>query len=186
MRQVGRALLPAAWVAAGVLGGCGDVGVRPGTSLSVADSADQRIVRMSTRIFDEGLQRSFVMAETAFVYQARQVMELRQLRVTFFDEQGKQTSVLTAQHGVYSMGNGSLDARGNVVVESTDGKRLVTPHLIYDKGAMQVRSDTSFTYTSPTESMTGKGFESDLEFRNVTVIEPRGRQRGQGIVLPER
>jgi LPS export ABC transporter protein LptC len=152
--------------------------------MAVADSADQRIIRMSTRIFDGGFQRSYVVAETAFVYQARQEMDLRQLRVTFFDEQGKQTSVLTARKGIYTQTNGSLDARGNVVVESTDGKRLRTEHLIYDKGAMLIRSDTSFVYTSPTENLTGDSFKSDLEFKNVTIDRPRGRQKGEGVALP--
>jgi hypothetical protein len=82
--------------------------------------------------------------------------------------------------------NGSLDARGTVVVESTDGRRLVTEHLIYDRTASQVRSDTAFTYTSPTEQLRGAAFRSDLDFRNVEVDQPRGRQRGPGVELPGR
>lgn len=175
--------LAAAWLAAA---GCAEQGMRPSTSLAVADSADQVLYRMSTRVVDEGLQRSYVVAETAYVYQARQVMDLRQLRMTFFDDQGRQTSVLTARQGLYTMTNQSLDARGDVVVESTEGKKLETEHLIYDKGAMQVRSDTTFTYTSPAEILTGAGFTSDLEFRNVVIDRPRGRQRTGGVTLPER
>lgn len=165
---------------------CTDAGVRPGVSLTTADSADQRIVQMSTRVFDDGLVQSHVMAETAYVYQTRQVMDLRQLRVTFFDDQGQQTSVLTARQGLYTMTNGSLDARGAVRVESTDGKLLTTEHLVYDKGALQIRSDTVFRYRSPTETLTGNGFSSDLEFRNVVIEQPRGMQRGAGVPLPGR
>jgi LPS export ABC transporter protein LptC len=175
-------------LAAGLLAlaaGCGDQGMRPSASLAVADSADQVLYRMSTRVLDEGLQRSHVVAETAFVYQARQVMDLRQLRMTFFDEQGRQTSVLTARQGMYTIGNQSLDARGDVVVETTEGRRLRTEHLVYDRGAMQIRSDTAFTYVSPSETLTGDGFTSDLEFRNVIVDRPRGRQRTGGVALPE-
>jgi LPS export ABC transporter protein LptC len=164
---------------------CSDPGVRPGASVAVADSADQKIIGMSTRDFADGIQRAYVQAETAYVYQARQVMDLRQMRTTFFDDQGRQTSVLTATQGLYTMTNGSLDARGNVLVESTDGSRLRTEHLIYDKALFNIRSDTAFTYTSPTETLRGASFESDREFRNVRVVRPRGVQRGPGVELPQ-
>lgn len=163
---------------------CSDPGVRPGASVSVADSADQRIIGMSTRDFNDGIQRAYVVAETAFVYQARQVMDLRNLRVTFFDDQGRQTSVLTARSGLYTLTNGSLDARGDVQVDATDGRRLRTEHLIYDKALFQLRSDTAFVYTASDGTLRGKAFTSDLEFRNVRVVEPTGAQRGAGVELP--
>jgi LPS export ABC transporter protein LptC len=180
----GRLSLVAVAAAVGVA--CSDPGVRPETSVAVADSADQKIIGMSTRDFADGIQRAYVQAETAYVYQARQVMDLRQMRTTFFDDQGRQTSVLTAKQGLYTMGNGSLDARGDVVVQSTDGGRLTTEHLIYDKALFNIRSDTAFTYTSPTETLRGAAFESDREFRNVRVVKPRGVQRRGGVELPER
>lgn len=183
MSRPGLAVLAGAAL---LLGGCAEQGMRPSGSLALADSADQVLYRMSTRVADEGLQRSHVVADTAYVYQARQVMDLRQLRMTFFDDQGRQTSVLTARQGLYTMTNQSLDARGNVVVESSDGKVLRTEHLVYDKSAMQIRSDTAFTYTSPSEVLLGDGFTSDLEFRNVVVDRPRGRQRTGGVALPDR
>jgi LPS export ABC transporter protein LptC len=123
-------------------------------------------------------------ADTAYLYQNAQRMDLRRLRVVFFDEQGRQTSVLTAKQGIYNLSNGSLDARGSVFVESTDGRKLTTEHLIYDKALFQLRSDTTFVYDAPTGRLTGKSFESDLEFKNVGVDRPKGRQRGSGVIIP--
>jgi LPS export ABC transporter protein LptC len=165
---------------------CVDSGVRPGVTLTVADSADQRIIGMSTRDYIDGIYRRQILADTAYVYQARGVMELHHLTAYFFDEQGNQTATLTAGFGVYSTTNGSLDARGNVDVISTDGRRLRTEHLIYDKAVMQLRGDTAFVYTSPTENLTGTSFVSDLEFRNVEVEHPKGFQKGEGVALPNR
>lgn len=176
-----RAILAALAV---LLVACSEGGMRPSAAINVADSADQVMLRMSTRVFDGSLLRSHVMADTAYVYQTRQEMDLRRLRVVFFDDQGKQSSVLTADRGRYTITTGSLDARGHVVVESTDGKRLETPHLIYDKTAHRLTSDSAFTYTSSTEVLRGRSFTSDLDFRNVTVDQPTGRQRGQGLILP--
>ncbi len=167
------------------LGACRPAGIRVTQSAPVADSADQKMIAMSTNMLDEGVRTGYVTAETAFVYQSAQRMDLRRLKVTFF-ENGQQTSVLTADQGDYQLTLGSLDARGNVKVISNDGRRLDTPHLIYDKSSLQLRSDTVFVYQSPTERLTGTRFTSDLEFRNVIVDQPKARQRGPGFPLTEK
>ncbi|MCC7131013.1 MAG: LPS export ABC transporter periplasmic protein LptC [Gemmatimonadales bacterium] len=164
---------------------CRPAGIRVTQSAPVADSADQKMLGMSTNMLDEGVRTGYVTAETAFVYQSAQRMDLRRLKVTFF-ENGKQSSVLTADQGDYHLNLGSLDARGHVKVISTDGRRLDTPHLIYDKSSLQLRSDTTFVYESPTERLTGNRFTSDLEFRNVIVDQPKARQRGPGFPLTEK
>jgi LPS export ABC transporter protein LptC len=164
--------------------GCNDQGTRPTTAVVTADSADQVIYQMTTRGYENGDRKSHVTADTAYVYQAAQKMDLRRLRVVFFDETGKQSSVLTARTGLYNLTNGSLDARGSVFVESADGRKLTTEHLIYDKSLLQLRSDTAFVYNSRTEQLRGVGFTSDLEFRNVTVDQPTGFQRGAGVAIP--
>lgn len=167
------------WLAA-----CQDQSTRPTAVAVAADSADQVIYQMTTRGYENGDRRSHVTADTAYVYQAAQKMDLRRLRVVFFDETGKQSSVLTAKAGIYNLANGSLDARGSVFVESTDGRKLTTEHLVYDKALMRLKSDTTFVYDSRTEHLRGVGFDSDLDFRNVTVIKPTGFQRGAGVEIP--
>lgn len=171
-------------VALGLVAACQRQGVRPTAARSPADSADQVMFKMDSYMSQDGVRKNYVVAETAYIYQAAQKMDLRRLKVTFFDNTGRQSSVLTARQGMYSITLGSLDARGDVVVVSTDGRRLTTPHLIYDRSAMQLRSDTIFTYVSKTEDLTGKNFTSDLEFRNVNVHQPTGKQRGKGVLLP--
>lgn len=175
-------LLAVGWVVA--LVGCQDQGTRPSPSGVAADSADQVIFQMTTRGYEDGGRRSHVTADTAFVYQAAQRMDLRQLRVVFFDADGYQSSVLTAKSGIYNLTNGSLDARGSVFVESSDGRKLTTEHLIYDKGLLQLRSDTTFVYDSRTEHLRGTGFTSDLEFKTVRVDKPVGYHRGAGVTIP--
>ncbi|MFN0179849.1 MAG: LPS export ABC transporter periplasmic protein LptC [Gemmatimonadales bacterium] len=164
--------------------GCNDQGTRPSAGVVTADSADQVIYQMTTRGYENGDRKSHVTADTAFVFQGAQKMDLRHLRVVFFDEAGKQSSVLTARTGIYNLTNGSLDARGSVFVESADGRKLTTEHLIYDKSMLQLRSDTAFVYNSRTEQLRGTGFTSDLEFRNVKVDKPTGFQRGAGVTIP--
>ncbi len=164
--------------------GCSSDSTKPTLSRTVADSADQVLYKMSTIESSDGLRRAIVYAETAYVYQATQRMDLRRLRVTFFDEQGKESSRLVANQGLYTMTNGSLDARGAVSVKGVDGKALVTEHLIYDKAALRLKLDTAFVYDTPDSHLVGVSGTSDLEFKHVIVDKPRGNQRGAGLVIP--
>jgi LPS export ABC transporter protein LptC len=163
---------------------CTDTGVRPTTVTQVADSADQVLFKMNTNITADGIRRSYVEAETAFVYQSRQTMDLHHVKMRFFDAQGNPKSTLTADRGIYGTYSNKLDARGHVVVTSTDGKKLQTEHLIYDKLANQIKVDTAFVYDSPTEHSTGMGLDTVTEFKNVRVQQPKGFQRGKGMLLP--
>jgi LPS export ABC transporter protein LptC len=164
--------------------GCNDPGVRPHGTLQTADSADQIMVKMSTRLTEGGVLRSFVEADTAYVYQGDQHMDLRNFKVRMLDAQGNLQSTLTAARGIYVTPTGKLDARGHVLVESTDGRRLRTEHLIYDKVGNQISSDTVFTYESPTANGSGNSFKSDINFRNVQIEQPKGTQKGKGILVP--
>jgi LPS export ABC transporter protein LptC len=139
---------------------------------------------MTTTITNNSMRRSLVEADTAFIYLARQVTDLRHFTMRFYDEQGNHKSTLTADRGLYHTGSDELDARGHVVVTTTDGSRLTTTHLIYAKQRNQIRVDTAFVYDSAKEHGSGDGLTSDVDFKNVRVDRPRGFQRGRGFLLP--
>ncbi len=165
---------------------CQGRGVSPTETQVMRDTADQVMVGMSTRNYEKGVLRNHVDADTAYFHQTRQTIDFRGLTMRFFDVQGNEKSTLTARRGVFNSVNNSLDARGQVVVRSNDGTVLRTEHLIYDQSLNKIQSDTTFTYDSPTEHLTGASFISDVDIRNVQVQQPRGRQRGRGMNLEER
>lgn len=175
---------PGALLLASLLAACSDPGVRPSTVASVADSADQVMFKMSTKITNEGVLRSYVEADTAYIYQRSQMMDLRRFTARLLDEKGNLKSTLTADQGLYTTYSNKLDARGHVVITTTDGDRITTEHLIYDKMANQVHIDTAFVYDSPKGRLTGNDLKSDIDFVNVTVGQPKGRQKGKGFLLP--
>jgi len=181
--MIGRLALGGTGLAA-FLAACIDAGVRPTGSVESADSADQVLIGMSTQLTDKGVLRSFVEADTAYLYQNPQYMDLRRFTVRMLDGQGNLQSTLTAERGRYESLTGKLDARGNVVVVSPDGRKLMTEHLIYDKTANQISSDSTFRYDGTDGTLSGNGFLSDIDFKNVQVRQPRGTQRGRGILLP--
>ena len=163
---------------------CTDAGVRPTAMTQTADSADQRLLKMTTTITSEGIRRSYVEAETAYVYQNQAITELRRMKILFFDEQGNLKSTLVADQGLLGTYSNRLEARGNVIVTSPDGRRLTTQHLLYDKQANRITIDTAFTSEGPTGRLSGNCMESDAGFNNVSVCQPRGVQKGQGFLLP--
>lgn len=166
------------------LAACVEERVTPTATSALADSADMVMFAMERSVFQDGVRRALILADTAYTYQNTQIMEFRTLRVTFFDASGIQTSVLTAGAGTYRIQSEALDARQDVVVLSADGKRLNSQHLLYDKAANQVKTDSAFTYQSASEYVQGNGFTSDPEFRNPVIRQARGRQRGEGMLLP--
>lgn len=163
---------------------CTREGVRPATESVVADSADQIMLRMATKITNEGVLRSYVEADTAFIYQRSQTMDLRRFTARLLDEKGNLKSTLTADRGLYVTYSNKLDARGHVVVTTVDGQKITTAHLIYDKMANQVTIDTTFAYDSRKGRLTGNCMKSDIDFTNVDVCQPKGRQKGKGFLLP--
>jgi len=56
--------------------------------------------------------------------------------------------------------------------KSVDGKRLTSPHLVYDRVVNQVTSDTSFAFTEPGRTLTAHGRFASFDGRQV-IYNPR-------------
>lgn len=162
---------------------CEDSGVRPTTTVQAPDSADQVLEGFSHYVTNEGVLRSRVEADTAFFYEPTQVTELHKVKVVFYDVKGAESSTLTALRGTYRWQDGSMEARGNVVVVSPDGRRLATQLLRYDNATNLISTDRQFTFDRGAEHLEGNSFRSDPDFRNVVTDRPRG-VTGDGMLLP--
>ena len=158
--------------------GCQDDAVRPVASMGGSDSADQILFGVSTLLAPEGVRRNRLEADTAFVYNATGIYELLAVSLTFYDKNGVETSILTADSGSYRIHTGQMEARGNVEVHTTDGKVLRTSVLQYDRGRDELYTEQPFTYDTARETIEGNGFQADPRFSNVVTDSPRGGQRG--------
>ena len=165
------------------LAGCEDTGARPTTTLQAVDSADQVLEGFSHYVTNQGVRRSRVEADTAFFYESTQITELRNVKVTFYDLQGEESSTLTGKRGTYRWQNGSMEAVGDVLVVSPDGRRLRSETLRYDNAGNTISTDRHFTFDRGTEHLEGNSFKSDPDFRNVVTDRPRG-VAGDGLLLP--
>jgi LPS export ABC transporter protein LptC len=170
------------------LAACKDDAIRPPLTVTAADSADQVLEGMEHLITSDGVKRTRVIADTAYLYEATQLARLKTVKTTFFDGNGLETSTVTSDSGLYQMRDGSMSAWGDVVATTPDGRRLKSAELKYDANKHQISSDKPFVYDRADQHLEGNGFTSDPDFRNVVTKQPRGGQRpgstGGGAVLP--
>ena len=118
-------------------------------------------------------------ADTAYFYEATQITNLVNVKVTFYDLKGAESSTLTAKTGSYRWQDGSMEANGNVVVVSPDGRRLATERLRYDNASNQISTDRRFTFDRGAEHLEGNSFRSDpgLPERGDRSAARRGTRR---------
>ena len=127
------------------LSACEESGARPTTTVQAPDSADQVLEGFSHYVTKDGIRQSRVQADTAYFYEATQITNLVHVKVTFYDLKGTE-STLTAKTGLYRWQDGSMEANGNVLVVSPDGRRLATERLRYDNASNQISTDRRFTF----------------------------------------
>lgn len=173
--------LVAVFLAVALSPACRDDGVRPTTTVTAADSADQILEGMDFNLTTDGVRRTRVLADTAYLYEATQLARLKVVKVTFFDASGIERSTVTSDSGLYQTRDGSMEAWGHVVGTTPDGKRLSTEQLRYDARKHEISSTRPFIFDKPLQHLEGNGFTSDPEFANVRAGQPKAHQLpGQG------
>lgn len=137
----------------------------------LADSADQVLYKTKSVLTDGGVMKAEVYGDTAYVFDDNTRVEMRGVRTIFFTATGARNAVLTSREGTYNTRTNNMEARGDVVVVSEDGRRLTTPVLRFAQSRNEISSDTSFTLTDPTRDMTGIGFVSDPDMNNMRCLK---------------
>ena len=102
---------------------------------------------------------------------------MRPVRLVFYDEQGRETTVIRADFGVLYELTEDMRAEGNVVAQDGErGQRLETERLRYVNLDNRLYGDTTFTLfrdLGPTV-IEGSGFESDVRMDSLTVLDSSG------------
>ena len=141
------------------------------------DTADQMMFGVRTILTDQGVRNAELEADTAFFFDENTRIELREVKLTFHTRTGERNSVLTSREGTYNTRQSQMEARGNVVVVSDDGRRLTSELLKYDQMRNEISSDSAFVLTEPGRRVEGIGFTSDPNMNNIRVhrlIEGQG------------
>lgn len=153
---------------------CSEDPVRPAGAVAEADSADQRIYGFTYNVLRGGIRRSRLEADTAFYFDSRQLAILRQVRATFFGDDGTPRTTLAAERMEYDLQTGSMRAEGAVTLVGPDGQRLSGQSLTYDVDQNTLASDEPFVLLRGAERLEGDGFEADADFTRFQARRPRG------------
>src|SRR5687767_8639827 len=166
---------------------CQDPGATPPLSQNAAsDTADQTMFGVRLMLADRGIQRAQMEADTAFTYEDNTRFELRTVKTLFFTETGLKNGTLTSRQGTHNVRTGNMEARGNVVVVSEDGRRLVTEHLRYDPGKNEISSDSAFVLTEPAQRISGIGLTADPNLNNVNIHKAASGSTTRSVTQPDR
>jgi LPS export ABC transporter protein LptC len=139
----------------------------------VAADADatQRTYGMNLKLTENGILKADLYGDTAFTKPNTEVTELKGVKLTFYDAQGKKPGKLTSRTGEYDARTGIMIARGNVVLVTHNDKgqeRIIkSEELHYDQRGDRVWSDRETIIDEAGRHAVTDGFTSDTRFTNM-------------------
>ncbi|MBV6520962.1 MAG: hypothetical protein MNPFHGCM_01082 [Gemmatimonadaceae bacterium] len=154
-------------------------------SAAIPDSADQLMFGVWFLLTDAGVKRAEVRGDTAYLYDESTRSDLRRVKTDFYKTTGEKDATLTSLQGSYSSRLGTMEARGQVVVVTTDGRKLESPHLRYDPARNEISSDSAFVLTESDRRLEGIGFVSDPDLNNIKVLRNM-KAFGQQVTIPRK
>lgn len=150
---------------------------------SIDPNADQVVFGSRTLVTEGGLRRAEVFSDTALFYDDNTRMDMRIVRTIFYTSAGAVEATLTSRTGRYLTRDNVLEARGNVVIITVDGRRLETEQIKFDSRVNQISSDSAFVLTEEGREASGVGFVSDPDMNNLRIL--RGsRAKARGVKVP--
>jgi LPS export ABC transporter protein LptC len=162
---------------AALLAACGNESTTPAPVTDASElPADNIIQGLRHVMTKDGVRTGVLNSDTAYLYETGRRLDLRDVRLEFFNEVGAQTGTLTSETGEYDVGTGSFVARGNVVLitQGQDGeRRLETEELHYDVPGDRLWSDQPFVLNQNGRVTRGTSFRSDARFQSWSVTEAR-------------
>ena len=103
----------------------------------------------------------------------------RGIKITTYKDDSLSTvdAVLTSNYAIYYTDRELWEARGDVVVEKSDGKRLYTQQLFWNARTKKIYSnvDSKIVQSGGRDVFIGEGFESDEEFKDWRFRHMKGR-----------
>lgn len=182
-----RRALSVAAVTALVVSACQDEATRPvAAAQTVVDSADQFMVGMEVILHEGGLKRAVVQADTAYFFNDNTRLRMHGVNAEFFTSTGASDGIMSANVAHYDTRAMHLEAFGDVILVNVEGRRLETPHLIYDQALNQMSGDSAFKLIEPgNRDVEGVGFTTTPNLTTIRIGRDLRGRAGQ-VGLPDR
>ena len=176
-RSPGRRAPFAALFALAALGACtGEIDTPVAAEHIQALEADQVTFGMVSFVTTSGVREGRVEADTAYIYADSAHADLRQMEITFYDEDGRERATVTGTKGEWSQETNRMVARGDVVLFIfADSSTIESQEIYYDPELQRIWSDSATVRTMTDGTVTsGSAFESDMEFTDIRIRDMRG------------
>jgi lipopolysaccharide export system protein LptC len=154
-----------AWVLILGIPGCGG-SPRVSSVPDTGELPDQEVSDFEATETDQGALQWKMYARSAATYRARNTVVARGVRIDFFDEKGKRASTLTAREGEMNDLSHDMIARGDVVIQTTEGTRMTTDQLRFLNKMQRIQTDSFVRVDRRGDVLTGWGFESDPQLKD--------------------
>lgn len=106
-------------------------------------------------------------ADKALSYEDEDLIKIYGVTIEFYKE-GSHYSTLTSEEGIYHTSTADMEAFGEVVVESEEG-RLETDRLNWVAKEEKIRTNDYVKITKGETVITGRGLESDPSLESVKI-----------------
>jgi LPS export ABC transporter protein LptC len=161
-----------------LLAGC-EERVRPSVErIPLGEIASQESWNSTIRFSDSAKVRAVLWAGhiASFTDEAVTLLD-DSIKIDFYNEQGLQTSTLTAHRGKVNDRNQDFAAYENVVVVSDSGTTLRTDSLFWRNADRKIHTDAFVDISSPREHIMGHGLISDQSLKNYRIFRVTGQAR---------
>ena len=118
----------------------------------------------------DGLRRWHLLADSADYNVKDGFTLIRDVFMTFFDEQGEQIATLKSQTGELHTESKEVTARGEVVVESVRGYFFYSDYLDFSEAARLITTDAPIRMLSDEMELTGTGLKFDVDKHAYQVL----------------
>jgi LPS export ABC transporter protein LptC len=158
------ALALAGLLLSGVLG-CGS-SPRMSSVPDTGELPDQEVSDFEATETDQGTTQWKMYARSAATYRARNTVIARGLRIDFYDEKGERSSTLTSREGEMNDMTHDMTARGDVVIQTTEGTRMTTDQLQFHNRIQRIQTESFVRVERRGDVLTGYGFDSDPQLKD--------------------
>jgi LPS export ABC transporter protein LptC len=138
------------------------------TTPRAANLPSQEVTDFEMKESDTGRPEWILVSKYAATY-AGGLIVARDVVIDFYDKEGAKYSRLTAREGTVQQPQNDMEARGNVVVTTTEGVRIETESLRFLNRQRKIVSDERVRLERNGDVVTGIGFESDPSLEHFTI-----------------
>ncbi|WP_234571353.1 LPS export ABC transporter periplasmic protein LptC [Rhodohalobacter sp. 614A] len=126
----------------------------------------------------EGRTRMIIEGSHAVQYQSEENKRTTidgPVYVQLYDTTGALETEAWSKEAVYLEDVREFELIDSVRVQTVDDRQLYTEYLKYIQDSDRISSPQFVTIITPTDSISGRGFDGQTDLTSYTIIEPRGR-----------